>query len=249
MSRKDIQKIIEELYKKGLSYEETRSTIDSMRINESSLSRIWQFVEDDSRSFGFLSAARNELSDEENAKNHEELKNIIRSKGLGYIETLGGYEEVKSDLSVVKVDNEPSLFVPNIPKKLLIELGIKYNQDTVIYKDKNEFGLISTSATVGPVGTYVTDFKKSAGRDNFTMAKKAVKDLFSYLLKGTHRGKKFRFIDTEEEDKKPPSIYAENTPGVYFFLKERISLNSFSYYKVKDPGWRRIFTEKVDIVE
>lgn len=153
-------------------------------INESSLSRIWQFVEDKNKQFGVMSAFRGDLSSRENEERHKELKDAVREMGYGFVELKGGYEE---EVGIVE---EKSLFIPNISKKEIIELGKRYNQDSVIFKDSREFSIIGTNKFTG-IGKVIANFRFSAGRENLVSG---MKDLFSALAKGSHKGKKFLFF-------------------------------------------------------
>ena len=67
------------------------------------------------------------------------------------------------------------------------------------------------------------NFKGGGPRDSVTLAKDAIKDFFSSLVKGSQRGKKFLF-QTEE-----------------FILEEReiLGFNEVAYLK-KTPRWFRI---------
>jgi len=185
-------------------------------LNESSLSRILSHVEGD-RSFGVISAFRGGLSKQENMERHSELKDKIRKMGYGFIEMRGGYKE--EDGGFV---NELSLFIPGVDKKEIIRLGNDYDQDSVIYKDKESFTLLGTNAATGR-GKVLMNFKGGGPRDSVTLAKDAIKDFFSSLVKGSQRGKKFLF-QTEE-----------------FILEEReiLGFNEVAYLK-KTPRWFRI---------
>ena len=55
-------------------------------LNESSLSRIWSFIENSDKSFGVISASRKMNSEEQNEDNYINLIKDIRGIGLGYIE-------------------------------------------------------------------------------------------------------------------------------------------------------------------
>lgn len=160
------------------------------KLNESSLSRILQHIESD-RSFGVLSAFRGGLSKKENMERHADLKDKVRGMGYGFIEMRGGYKE--EDGGFV---NELSLFVPGIDKRALVDLGSDLDQDSVIYKDKNSFELVGTNRATGK-GKVLMNFRGSGGRDSITLAKDAIKNFFSSLVKGSQRGKKFLF-QTEE---------------------------------------------------
>ena len=162
-------------------------------INESSLSRIWQFVEDNKKQFAVISASRKLNSDEENEKNYIELIKDIRDLGYGYIKMRGGYKEKTGFV------REKSLFVPNIKKSEIIELGRKYNQDSILFKDVNKFVEIGTNKETG-IGKILMNFKKQSNVDNLNLAKDAIKKFFSSLLKGNHKGKKFVFNLQEESE-------------------------------------------------
>lgn len=150
-------------------------------LNESSLSRIWQYVEDDNKSFGIVSA-----SHKGDSSKYGDLKDTVRKLGFGYIDLQGGYTEIEGFVS------ELSLFIPTIDKKTLIKLGQKYNQESVIYKDGDEFSLIGTNDIYG-VGKVIKKFIKSGGKNNMSMAAEITKEFFSQLLKGSHKGRKFVF--------------------------------------------------------
>jgi len=155
-------------------------------IYESSLSRIWQHIQDPSRSFGVVSAFRGEYGRRENEQRHDELKDQVRELGYGYIELEGGYKEESGFVE------ELSLFIPEIRRNDLIELGSYYDQYSVIYKDRNVFEEIGTSEVAG-VGRIIRNFKKEAEDKNISMNPEIIEEFFSALLKGSHRGRKFVF--------------------------------------------------------
>jgi hypothetical protein len=158
---------------------------DSM-IYESSLSRIWQHIEGD-KSFGVISPFRKYYSEKENIERYNDLKKIIRDKlKLGYIEMDGGFKE---EGTWVK---EKSLFIPNIKKEDLIELGEKFDQYSVIYKDKNEFIEIGTN-DFSVKGQILSDFIKNGWNKNMQINSKWTEEFFSKLIKGSHRDRKFLF--------------------------------------------------------
>lgn len=180
---------------------------------ESSLSRIYQYIEDD-KSFAVISAFRGDKSVEENNKNHIELKKDVRNLGLGFIEMRGGYLEEEGFV------NEKSLFIPGISKKNAIALGVKFNQRGILFKDKDGFFEIGTNKSSG-IGNITAKFISGAGKKNMSMNPEIVREFFSSLMKGGHAGKKFVFSIQEKEDighlsrmsgKKPDwiTIYKEN---------------------------------------
>lgn len=161
-------------------------------LNESSLGRVWSFVEDDSKSFAVISAFRGEYSKLENENRHKDLKRMVKDLNLGYIEMRGGYRE---DIGFV---SEKSLFIPNINKKKAIEIGKSFNQDGILYKDSKGFYELGTSKKTG-IGKINANFIKSSGKFNISQSKEIIKNFFSSLMKGSHAGKKFVFRLQEKE--------------------------------------------------
>lgn len=142
-------------------------------IAESSLSRVYQHIEEPGRSFGVISANRADNSNAENNKLYAELKTAVRTMGLGFIEMRGGY---KGDQGFV---TEPSLFVPSISRKQIVELGKKYKQHSVIFKDASEFSLIGTNESAG-IGKTLSSFKFGSGKENIVLAQEAIERIFLF---------------------------------------------------------------------
>ena len=153
------------------------------------LSKVWQHIEHGG-SFGVISPYRKEFSSSENEIRYSELKNQIRTLGYGYIELSSGFKEEDGWV------NEKSLFIPNIKKKVLIDLGVKYNQFSVIYKDTNEFIEIGTDENSG-IGSIQNNFIQKGWNENLKFDSDLAKDFFSSLAKGSHRDEKFLFNISE----------------------------------------------------
>lgn len=165
-------------------------------ITESSLARIWQHIQNDN-SFGVISPFRGEVSIEENFGRLIELKDYIRSNlKFGFIELEGGFKE-KAKNGKYRWVEERSLFIPKIRKSDLIELGEKYDQDSVVYKDNDEFVLLSTNKNDG-IGKTLTNFVKQNDKDKLDFDSEKTKEFFSKLLKGGHRDRKWVFNDVDE---------------------------------------------------
>jgi len=182
-------------------------------IAESSLSRIMTHVEK-TENFGVMSPFRKEFSDKENLERYKELKEIVREKGYGFIELKGGYQEEDGFV------NEKSLFIPNIKKKEMMELGKKYDQHSVIVKDKQTFTMIGTNKGAG-IGKVLDKFDVKGRNISIDDVGDKFKDFFSRLLKGSHRGKKFLF---KMQEKKETSMY---------------------YYKKHGPQWETVIEEGI----
>ena len=181
-----MKKFTQYLNSTQLSESLNNKAVQEVPLVEAKLSRVFQYVEDDKKDFGILSAFRAVNSDKENKARHEELKKMVRQMGYGYIELRGGY---KGDEGYVE---ELSLLIPNITKKGIVDLGRKFQQHSVMYKNDQDFYYIGTNEEAG-IGKVLMRFKKGAGQDNLELAKHKVVDFFSQLKKGAHSDKKFVF--------------------------------------------------------
>ena len=174
-------------------------------LAESSLSRIMTHI-NKTENFGVMSPFRKEFSDKVNLDRYKELRELVREKGYGFIELKGGYQEETGFV------NEKSLFIPDIKKKEMIELGKKYDQFSVIIKDKNTFAEIGTNKNAG-INSVQNSFDIGGRNISVDDVGDKFKDFFSRLLKGSHRGKKFLFK-----------------------MQEKIETSMY-YYKKHGPEW------------
>lgn len=163
---------------------------DKEDLEESSLSRIWQHVTDEGRSFAVISSGRGDYSWDENVARLDVMKVIARKWGYGFIETIGGYKEEEGGVETVE---EPSLFIPEISIDEAVRIGGYFRQESIIYKDSDFFGMIGSSSFQGE-GTIIQNFKKDVD-DVLDLTN--VEDFFSALVKGSHAGKKFVFRPKE----------------------------------------------------
>ena len=206
--------------KKSLNIKKFISETVKEVLKESSLSRIWKFIEED-KGFGVISPFRNEYSKEENLQRYKELKTKVREAGYGFIELRGGFNEEGT------LVEELSLFIPNVSKKDILGWGKEYDQYSVIYKDENEFVEIGTNEFSG-VGEILNSFAQSSGKENITLDKNKTNDFYSSLAKGSHRGRKFLF----------------NLKESFLLEKVQLSFNEIAYSKKKinkDENWIKIF--------
>ena len=178
-------------------------------LQESSLSRIMTHVTK-TENFGVMSPFRKEFSDKENLEHYKELKELVREKGYGFIELKGGYQEETGFV------NEKSLFIPNIKKKEMMELGKKYDQHSVIIKDNKAFAMVGTNADAG-IGKVLDKFDIDGRNISVDDVGDKFKDFFSRLLKGSHKGKKFLFK-----------------------MQEKIETSMY-YYKKHGPEWITVY--------
>lgn len=92
-------------------------------------SRIWKYFKD--KDFGIISAFKSELSPEVNKEKQSELKKDVKALGYGYKEIKGVYRY--EDGSLV---DEYALFIPQVKKEDILTLGKKYQQESVLYADR-----------------------------------------------------------------------------------------------------------------
>jgi hypothetical protein len=163
------------------------------RIDESSLSRIWQHIESNN-SFGVVSAFRKEFSLEFNLENHEKLRAEIKKNNLGFIEQNSGYSYTDADTNEVVNSEEKSFFIPQCPKNLILTLGRKFRQESILYKDETGFYLIYTDSRFGKVGMTFTK-----GGKNLTLDKETIKYAYSELIRANKNSKKVKFAFIAEK--------------------------------------------------
>lgn len=139
-------------------------------LTEASLGRVLQHVQGNKKvkTWAVLTAYRYMNTPEENRKANKELAGQIRSKGLGFIQMEGHWQECQdrkvnyADCPKDKlVDSvEISLFVPNLSKEDAHKLGNNYNQDSVLYGGEDTKGnavLIYNNGRVESVGKFHPD--------------------------------------------------------------------------------------------
>jgi hypothetical protein len=115
-------------------------------LDEESMGRIYQHIVSNpkTKSWAVITASRGENTPAENARKNKELENDLRKMGLGFVHADGMWRECKNQSieykdcpEELKVPSEEKvLFIPNIPKDKAVELGKKYQQDSVLYADE-----------------------------------------------------------------------------------------------------------------
>ena len=135
-------------------------TGDKSKIHEASLKRVMNHVSGKTtNSFGIVTSFRGSETKKVNLENNKKLGNMIRSFGYGFLKLDGHWNECsdhnidykdcpESEKSVVR---EPAYFIPNITKKEIIQLGKKFQQDSVVYKGPDTDGKIFLLSKSGSV--------------------------------------------------------------------------------------------------
>jgi hypothetical protein len=142
-----------------VSFEDVlRARSDPARLNEASLSRVWQHVQKSGeKSFGIVTSWRApeegatgkalaELQ-KENARNFKRLQGELRGQGLGYIHLVGHWGNLE----------EPSLFVPGLGMEAAKRIRERYDQDAVLYSGPETGGevvLFVRSGAIVNVGKF-----------------------------------------------------------------------------------------------
>lgn len=203
-------------------------------INESSMSRIYQKLIDDS-SCALISTYRSERSENENRKLLQELKQDVRVK-FGFIEFIARWSEKLDDNKVVASD-ERSLLIPNISLAESMQLAKKYNQASFIYKDKEgcreicatKFESWDSNGKIYMPGEVVRTF--NINRDDRTILNlEDAKEIFakrkggpaSYLVKGGGQ-KAFHLSEVLEVFETRASYFHKQPLGYTTIFKEAFS--------------------------
>jgi hypothetical protein len=161
-----------------------------MNILSGSISRVLQHL--NNSEFGVISAYLTDLDDKENKSRHSQLKSDIRALKLGFIELKSYWEENGFKSS------EQSLFVPNIAKKQVLELGSKYSQFSVLHSDgkDNPYRVehLCTRSDCGNLGNTVEEFRGQR------ISEKEFVGAFSALKKGgrASTSRNFKLVGMEE---------------------------------------------------
>lgn len=197
-----------------------------IRINETNYNKLLNYHLENG--FCILTAFRSELSQSENRSRNKQLMNDLKSAGYSFIKITGGFKEtINSDnphWDEAEPTNDPnqkmwltieeSLIVPNYNintkspnenfddlKSLIIRLGIKYGQDSVLISEPHSNGkayYVVTNSRIGDVGSIDMQF-------NGTSLASISDEYFSSLAKTANKLKAkyrdnaggFKFEDTQ----------------------------------------------------
>jgi len=159
---------------------------------ESSLSRIWQHIENGD-TFGVVSAYKSELSEVENKQRHKELASDIRSMGYGFIEQKSVYTYFDDEEGVPM--EEKSYFIPKISLKDILTLGANYEQESIIFKDDSKFALIDVNNK-----STLMNFAKGGRGDSLTFDENVLKYANSQLVKSNKNSRKSFAFKGKDDD-------------------------------------------------
>lgn len=187
----------------------------AMKINESSTSRLHSKLSSKDSIFAIISPYQSEYDSPDNQKRMIQLKSDVRKLGLGFNHFVSRWVEDGESF------DEESLLISSIDYKTAIKLGVKYNQSSIIYKDKNSLNEICTTEfeTYKP-GDVVRTF--NTGKDMMNI--KNAEDIFSRRKSGPAS------MPKKGSNKKPFSLS----------VKE-----NFELYQVYDPKPSYFQTEPI----
>jgi len=119
------------------SFRQKLQSFKTKVLIESSLSRIHQHTKESN--LGILTAFRGEFDIKQNKIRNKELESAIRSNGFGYIPVAGHYIENKGSPEERHVIEDSYIVISHKDdsdklKKFLIKMGVKFNQDSILYK-------------------------------------------------------------------------------------------------------------------
>jgi len=152
---------------------EKRCTV--VRLDEASLGRVMQHIQGKKnvKSWGVVTAYRYGNTPAENKEANKRLASEIRSKGLGFFELEGHWQECQDkhvnyfDCPKDKLQDstEIALFVPNISLNDVHKFGNMYEQDAVLYggeDTKNNGMLVYKNGRMENVGNFHPDNMQQA---------------------------------------------------------------------------------------
>jgi hypothetical protein len=130
--------------------------------------------------FGLISAGRNpastldrHLTDKEIEHRYQDLQNDLKGKGLKWVKVRGNYDGEEDSMMVLN---------PDIHREELVELGTKFNQDSVIFTDHGKNELIYTTGQHKGERNEGSGFKETPDADNYYTDLKTAKGHIKFSL-------------------------------------------------------------------
>ncbi len=109
---------------------------------ETSLSRILKSISINT-SFVVISTHQFGFEKEKNETHHADLINDLQNSRFGFAIQKARYTRYDKRNKVESRVEEESLFITNLDEKIALNIGIKYGQNTILYKDKEKFVLLN----------------------------------------------------------------------------------------------------------
>ena len=113
-------------------------------LREASLSRVYHHLME-APTLAIISTYRDEREEPHNRELLVELKREVRKLGLGFNELVSRWSEQNEETGNVVSSDERALLIPNISYEDAFELGKKYDQSSIIFKDANSCREVCTN--------------------------------------------------------------------------------------------------------
>ena len=154
---------------------------ENFGVCEASLSRLWQHTQDK----GTFAIIGTQDKDTKEIRYNELMDLILqlsrKQSGIGYNNIEGTYTYGSGETG-----REDSVIIYNISKEDAIRIGKAINQETIIFKDEDFFGMINLEN-----GAIEMTFNKEG--KNMKFGPEDTKNFASALVKGSHRKVPFVF--------------------------------------------------------
>ena len=129
------------------------------RLSEASYSRIYQHTQDDS-TFAIIGSEDKDTGENRKRELYDLLKNYKNKSGLrlGFNQAKGVYT-YQDNNQEKKVAQEDSLIIYDIDKQGALDIANAINQESIVWKDPNFFGILYTN------GSVMTEFDNQVGNN------------------------------------------------------------------------------------
>lgn len=166
-----------------MAQDEARDNIDGFeRVAAAGLGRLLQHMM--SGPFAILSAERSGMTRAQAKAAMRALKQALREKGFGFINTTGAWREANGIYG-----HERSVFVPMMQKEQAQAFGKQFGQEAVIHGERGAYRFLPTNPTAGemPMGGDLTH----------NLHLPAAKEAPEFFTEVGHDGRKFMFSDLD----------------------------------------------------
>jgi hypothetical protein len=130
--------------------------------------------------FGLISAGRNpnsdldrHLTDQDIDRRYQSLKDDLKKKGLKWVNVNGNYDGEEQSMWVLN---------PDVTRSELVDLGEKYNQDSVIYTEKGKNELIYTTGNHKGERNEGSGYQETPDADNYYTELQTLKGKMKFSL-------------------------------------------------------------------
>lgn len=182
-------------------------------VESSGISRIWQYTQGDME-FAIIGSQDQDTKEDHNRELAYDIKHI---PGITYRTLRGNYKYDDGSTG-----SETSYLVNNITKDKALRLGKKYNQESIIWHDKNFFGFINCN-------TGEEDNCFSRSKKNLSFDPDAVAAYGSSIDSKHNKGQGFTFVAEE-------LMITDNYSSIRHFNKNYLNVSTVPLFKMIIKG-------------